>query len=95
MYFTEYFYFRRNHGINRKGGYVEYTRNDEADDVIAQPVALPNEMIQDGQPVKRSVARKSTTATKKPDQSSLDANRIRWESKGMFYNFHVIFKEFF
>ena len=79
--------FRRNHGINRgKGqGVVEWTRNDEIDDVIPLPAPLPNELAsQDGQPVKRAVARKSTTALKKPDQSSSDANRIRWESKGMY-----------
>merc|ERR1711956_155322 len=72
------------HGINRgKGqGVVEWTRNDEIDDVIPLPAPLPNELTQDGQPVKRAVARKSTTALKKPDQSSSDANRIRWESKG-------------
>ena len=79
--------YSRNHGINRGGGLVEWTRNDEADDVTPLPAPLANDLTPDGQPVKRAVARKSTTATKRPDQASLDAKRIRWESKGsMFYN---------
>ena len=61
---------RRNTAFNRNKPYVEYTRN--ADDEASGP----------GQePVKRAVARKSTTALKKPDSSAVEPKE-RWDYKG-------------
>ena len=75
--------------MNRGRPYIEYTRNAE-DDVSGTPssAGMPpvNLLLQSaGQPqVKRAVARKSTTATKKnePSKSKPDPDRVRWESKG-------------
>ena len=68
---------RRNLNLNRGRPYIEYTRN--ADDVYLNSFsglgASPGQ--QSGEPVKRAVARKSTTQTKKNDQktSKPDPNR--------------------
>ncbi len=61
---------RRNTAFNRNKPYVEYTRT--ADDESNAPVQ---------EPVKRAVARKSTTALKKPDTSIVDPKE-RWDYKG-------------
>ena len=70
---------RRNTAFNRNKPYVEYTRQIDDDQNGIDGASSPGGS---DQPVKRAVARKSTTAVKKPDASNSGQQQIRWATKG-------------